>query len=75
MQTLSFVLDFQWTHALPPGTARLAFMLFFAAVTLAGVLMTREHVYRGAEDRARWRDLRLWVAGIMALQVGIYLVF
>jgi hypothetical protein len=72
---LRYVLDFQWTHGMPMGTARALFMVFFLVVALFGVLQSRRYVYAGAESQARWRDLRLWVVVIMALQAGIYLVF
>ena len=35
----------------------------------------RRLVYRGAPDRARWRDLRLWVVPLVLAQVALYLVF
>jgi hypothetical protein len=71
---LVWLLDFRWAHGLSTSTARVFFLVFFALVTLFGVHFRREYVYRGAEDQARWRDLRLWVVVIMAIQTVIYLI-
>ena len=32
-------------------------------------------IFRGAPDRARWRDLRIWVAATLVLQINIYIIF
>ena len=72
---IEYLLDFQWAHGLSLGSARLLFMVFFVLITLFGLAVKKEYVFRGAEDRARWRDLRLWVAVIMAIQIGLYLYF
>lgn len=74
LDALVWVLDFRWAHGLPTSTARVFFLVFFALVTLFGVHFSRAYVYQGAEDQARWRDLRIWVVVIMAIQTGIYLV-
>lgn len=69
------ILDFRWANGLSIGVARAFFLAFFAAIVVFGWSFGREYVYRGAEDQARWRDLRLWVIGIMAIPAVIYLVF
>ncbi|HVY59999.1 MAG TPA: hypothetical protein VHF22_00025 [Planctomycetota bacterium] len=69
------ILDFGWASRLGSGAAHAFFFAFFAAITLLGLLLDREFVYRGAPDRARWRDLRWWVVGIMAIQAALYAIF
>lgn len=32
----------------------------------------RAQIYRGAPDRARWRDLRLWIVPLVLVQVVLY---
>ena len=70
---LETILDFRWAHGMSVSTARVFFLGFFALVALFGASFSRAYVYRGAEDEARWRDLRIWVIGIMAIPAVIYL--
>jgi len=72
---VEYILDFRWAHDLSLSTARLFFMAFFVLITVFGLSMSREYVFRGAEDRALWRDLRLWVIVIMTVQFSLYLYF
>lgn len=69
---LETVLDFRWAQGMPVSTARLFFLGFFALIALFGLSLPRAYIYRGAEDEARWRDLRIWVLGIMAIPTVIY---
>ena len=75
METLRYVLDFQWAAGLSLATARLFFLAFFLLVLLFAVLQRRDYVYAGAPDRARWRDLRLWSVALIAVQIAIYMSF
>ena len=50
-------------------------MTFFAAVAAFALSSGRAAAMEGAPDLARWRDLRLWAVGVMALQVAIYACF
>jgi len=45
-----------------------------AMVAGAVWLVRRETLYRGLQERQRWRDLRLWTAVIVAAQIIIYLL-
>ena len=72
---VKYILDFGWARELTSAQVHAVFFAFFAAVTLFGLLLDREFVFRGAEDRSRWRDLRLWVVAIMAIQAALYVIF
>ncbi len=72
---VKWILDFQWTHGFSLTTAHIFFMFFFLLVTVFAIHFKREYVYQGAEDEKPWRDLRIWAAVIMAIQVGLYLKF
>ena len=75
MDRLRYILDFQWAAGLSLATARLFFLAFFLLVLVFAVLQRRDYIYAGAPDRARWRDLRLWAAALMVLQIAIYMSF
>ena len=71
---IKYLLDFQWAAGLSDGTVRALFVAFFALTLVFVLLQKREYVYRDAPDQARWRDLRIWAVGILAIQTVIYLV-
>lgn len=58
--------------AIPFGAARWVIVAFLALAGLIPQLLPRDYVYLDAPDQDRWRDLRLWAAGIVALYVLIY---
>ena len=72
---VEYILDFRWAHDLSMTTARVFFFVFFILITVFGLSVTKEYVFRGAADEARWRDLRLWVIVIMSIQMSLYLYF
>jgi hypothetical protein len=52
--------------------ARCLFLGFFGLL-LAGVLwLPKEYIFRGAPDRARWRDLRLWAIVLVLIHIYVY---
>ena len=70
-----YIIDFGWAREVSPAGYHAIFFAFFAAVALFGLMLKREFVYRGAEDGSRWRDLRIWVVAIMAIQAALYVIF
>ncbi len=72
-EAILYVLDFKWAHGMEEGGVRILFIAFFAVVLLFALRQDEDFVYEGAPDRARWRDLRIWAAGIMAIQIVLYL--
>jgi len=59
--------------ALPLAAARVAAGLLLAVPTVAVWRFGREWVFRGAPDRSRWRDLRIWAALFVLPYLVIYL--
>lgn len=35
----------------------------------------REYIYRGAENKKKWRDLRLWAVFLIGIQIILYIIF
>ena len=65
-------MDFAWAGALDLRTVVWITVLAHVVLLVWAVARPREDAYAGAPDRACWRDLRLWIAVIVVLQVGIY---
>lgn len=60
--------------ALPLWSARVAVALLLVLPAAAVWRLGREWVLRGAPDRARWRDLRIWAALFVVPYLVIYLL-
>lgn len=61
--------------ALPVWPAYAFSALLLVGLAAGSLLVPREEVLRGAPDRARWRDIRLWAVALVTVQLGIYWVF
>lgn len=46
--------------------------LMFIGVVIWYFFYPRTEVYKGAPDKAKWRDVRLWAIILMAIQVLLY---
>ncbi len=64
-----------WLESLPLVWAKVAGTIFFLLVMLWALLRPREYVFRGAPDRKAWRDLRLWAAVVLLVQIILYIEF
>ncbi len=60
--------------ALPPWSARVAVALLLVLPAAAVWRLSRDWVFSGAADRAKWRDLRLWAALFVVPYLVIYLL-
>ncbi len=60
--------------ALPLWSARVAVALLLILPAAAVWRLNRDWVLRGAPDRARWRDLRIWAALFVIPYLVIYLL-
>ena len=68
-------MSFDWLAGLDPRWGVGATVVLYLVLALWAASRPRRLVYRGAPDRARWRDLRLWVVPLVLAQVALYLVF
>lgn len=60
--------------ALPIWSARVAAALLLGLPAAAVWRLGPDWVFRGAPDRARWRDLRIWAALFIVPYLAIYLL-
>ena len=60
--------------SLPLWSARVAVALLLILPAVAAWRLSRDWVLRGAPDRARWRDLRVWAALFIVPYLVIYLL-
>lgn len=65
-------MDFEWLAGVSPRWGAWLHALAWVAIALWVWTRPLDRVLEGAPDRARWRDLRLWVLPLAAIQVALY---
>ncbi|MGI9325013.1 MAG: hypothetical protein ACR2PZ_07325 [Pseudomonadales bacterium] len=50
-------------------------VLMFLCIAAAVFLIRRASIMRTAPDQAGWRDIRIWAVVLIAVQLGLYVVF
>tara|TARA_Y100001934_G_C12236595_1_gene718100 strand:+ start:65 stop:334 length:270 start_codon:yes stop_codon:yes gene_type:complete len=58
---------------LPPSVWRFSICAYLVLGTIWALVLSRDYVLLGSPDRARWRDLRLWVPVLLVPYLLIYL--
>ena len=58
---------------LPPSGWRFSICAYLVLGTVWALFLSRDYVLLGSPDRARWRDLRLWVPVLLVPYLLIYL--
>lgn len=69
------MLNFNFLMDVSEGWARFWVIMAFIVPMVGAFLMPHKYIYQGAPDNKIWRNLKLWVFVIVAVQVGIYLYF
>ena len=69
------MLNFEWAKSVPESWAKFIVLLAFIAPMIFALTMKKSYIYQGAGDKAWWRNLKLWVVGIVTAQLIIYLFF
>ena len=67
--------NFDWLHGLSDGWGKFLVILAFVAPLIFALTMKKSYIYQGAEDKKPWRNLKIWVFVIVALQVASYVYF
>jgi hypothetical protein len=58
---------------LPPLVWRFSICAYLVLGTIWALFLSRDYVFLGSPDQARWRDLRLWVPVLLVPYLLIYL--
>ena len=61
--------------AFPLWSVKLLVIGIFLGLSGWSFTLSDDYVYRGAPDRSRWRDLRIWAAVVIGLVILPYLFF
>jgi hypothetical protein len=66
---------FEWLNELPVSWANNITVVLFVLIAVACFAIPRSSVIADAPTNARWRDLRWWAVALIAVQLGIYVLF
>ncbi|MEJ5362229.1 MAG: hypothetical protein WBK20_03015 [Spirochaetota bacterium] len=61
--------------SLPLWYAKIIAMLIFLFMLVVAWLLPYDFIVKGAPDKKRWRDLRLWATVLTIVQLIIYFIF
>ena len=67
--------NFNWLSGVSVGWGKFITIMAFIAPMIFALTMKKKYIYQGAQDGAWWRNLKIWVFVIVAVQVAIYLYF
>jgi heme A synthase len=65
----------QWLHSIPLSCAKYIAGAFFVLIIVWAISRPKEYILKGSPDRKWWRDLRLWAAIILVVQIVLYAAF
>ncbi len=68
-------MNFEWLKDVSPAWGAVAHAVAFLALVVWAWTRPASEILEGAPDRARWRDLRLWIVPLAAVQIGLYFFF
>lgn len=69
------MLNFDWLVDLSEGWARFMVIMAFIIPLIFALFMPKKYIYQGAADQKPWRNLKIWIFIIVALQITVYLYF
>ena len=65
----------QWLYSLPLWWAKVVTVVLFGGILVWVWFVPNSFIFRGAPDKKRWRDVRIWATVLMLIQIAIYLQF
>lgn len=67
--------NFNWIADLSENWARFLVIMAFILPMIFAMTLSKKYIYQGAPDQKSWRNLKIWVFVIVAVQVAIYIYF
>ena len=69
------MMNFDWLGNLSSGTAKGLVLLAFIIPLVFGFSLPRKYIYQGSPDERPWRNLKVWILLLVAMETGVYLYF
>ena len=68
-------MNFEWLSDVSPKWGAALHALAFAVLVVWAWTRPRGEMLDVAQNDAKWRDLRLWIFPLAAIQIGLYFFF
>jgi hypothetical protein len=72
---LKYLLNFEWLTGVGMSTSKNIFLILFVVIGILVLLIPKDYIYEGVEDRRWWHNLKLWAIGDLAFIFITYYIF
>jgi len=72
---LQYVLNFEWLTGVGMSTSKNIFLILFVVIGILVLLIPKDYIYEGVENRRWWHNLKLWAIGDLAFIFITYYIF
>ena len=69
------MLNFDWLIDLPVAVVKYIVLLAFIVPLVFALILPRQYIYLGAQNKKAWRNLKWWVLCLVVIQAVIYFNF
>jgi hypothetical protein len=61
--------------AIPHWGIKVIIIAFFVILAITPFFFSKDYIFKGADDRKPWRDLRYWALAAVITEIMVYLYF
>jgi len=75
LNALKYLLNFEWLTGVGIGASKNVFLVLFIMIGILVLLIPKDYIYEGIENRRWWHNLKLWAIGDLAFIFITYYIF
>jgi hypothetical protein len=75
LNALKYLLNFEWLTGVGMGASKNVFLILFVAIGILVLMLPKDYIYEGVENRRWWHNLKLWAIGDLAFIFITYYIF
>ena len=75
LSVLKYLLNFEWLSGVGMGASKSVFLVLFVGIGILVLLIPKDYIYEGVENRRWWHNLKLWAWGDLIFIFIVYLIF
>jgi hypothetical protein len=75
LNALKYLLNFEWLSGVGMGASRGVFLVLFVVIGLLVLLIPKNYIYEGVENRRWWHNLKLWAWADLTFIFITYYIF
>lgn len=73
--SLKYLLNFEWLTGVGMSVSKNVFLVLFVLIAVLVLLIPKDYIYEGVENRRWWHNLKLWAIGDLAFIFITYYIF